>query len=197
MPKLSSLSIDKFLEKLASSEPVPGGGSAAALVLAEACALGEMVARLNEKRARKQGIKNPPSQKNIAPLSKARRQLLALLEEDAKIFSKLSTFKKEDRLKLSYEKTLKKAASIPHRMCSIANEAIKITSSEKPRTSAWLTSDLLESAVLFESGFKAARLNVEINLAWMKDKSFIGKTTHHLNQTAKSIRRSSKIVLGK
>ena len=189
MSKLVSHSLESFLQELGSAEPVPGGGSAAALVLAQAAALGEMTARLNSKRAIKQRLKKDPSRKNIGPLSVIRKKLLSLLQEDAGIFLILSKFKKEDRVKPVYQKALVKAAAVPYRMCVLAGQGIELAASEKTRTSAWLYSDLLESAVLFEAGFRAARLNVEINLNSMKNKKTIQKTRADLDKIAKKIER--------
>lgn len=170
LSKLSSHSVDQFLEKLGSSDSVPGGGAAAALVLAQAAALGEMVARINLRRTEKQGSKNSPSSKNISILQGLRKKFLVLLEEDAKAFLALSKFKKEERHKAAYQKALRKAAGVPDHMSVLAKKASAVVLSEKSRTSAWLLSDLEESLILFEAGRKAARLNVEINLASMKIK---------------------------
>lgn len=189
MAKLASESLEKFLEKLASSSPVPGGGAAAALVLAQAAALAEMVARLNLKRSEKNAL----SQKNIAPLAGMRHKFLRLLEEDAKIFAMLSVFKKEDRTKTSYQKTLRRAASIPFKMCVFAGQGVKIAVLEKNRTSQWLYSDLLEAMILFEAGFKAARLNVEINLSSMTDKNFCVKIKRDLNRIEGTIKKGNKL----
>ena len=45
-PRLSELTVDALLDRLASSDPVPGGGSAAALAGAMGAALVAMVAEL-------------------------------------------------------------------------------------------------------------------------------------------------------
>ena len=78
LPKLSALSLDKFLERLGSSDPAPGGGAAAALTVAQAAALGEMVARLNFKRSQ--------NKKNVVALAVVRKKLILLLEQDAQVF---------------------------------------------------------------------------------------------------------------
>ena len=52
---LTEMSLTQFLDKTASGEPVPGGGSAAALSAAVAAGLVEMVANLTiEKRGMRQ-----------------------------------------------------------------------------------------------------------------------------------------------
>ncbi len=186
MPKLSALSLDQFLEKLGSSEPAPGGGAAAALTVAQAAALGEMVARLNFKRSK--------NKKNCAALFTIRKKLMILLEKDAQAFTLLSRFKKEDRVKASYQSVLKKAAGVPLEICQAALEGLKLAAGEKTFTSAWLYSDLVESAILFEAGFSAARLNVEINLASMTDKKSVSKIKTQLNKISGQIAKLKKTI---
>ncbi len=184
--KLYHLSVDKFLECLGSASPAPGGGAAAALVVAQGAALGEMVARLNFKRSQ--------NKKNSQALARLRKKLMALLEKDVQIFEQLSQFKKEDRLKPSYQTALKKAASVPLEICQVALEGLKLAGAEKKFTSAWLTSDLLESAVLFEAGFEAARLNVEINLGPMKNKKLVLSIKGQLKQISIQIAKLKKSI---
>ena len=190
MSKFSSQTLKLFLEKLGSSEPAPGGGAAAAVVIAQASALAEMAARLNLKRSEKQGVENSGSKKNIAPLAALRRECLDLLEKDVKIFSKLSKFKKSDREKSAYLKIVQEAAQVPYQLCLLAQRGIALAESEKTRTSAWLYSDLLESAILFDAGFKAARLNVEINLTSLKGVEVVAKMRSGLNLVAKKIKKN-------
>ncbi len=186
MPKLSALSLDKFLERLGSSDPAPGGGAAAALTVAQAAALGEMVARLNFKRSQ--------NKKNVVALAVVRKKLILLLEQDAQVFFLLSRFKKEDRVKRTYQAALKKAAQIPFEICKAAEEGLRLAVLEKPFTSLWLYSDLVESAILFEAGFFAARLNVEINLASMKDKKSVSKIKSQLSTIAGQVVKLKKII---
>lgn len=45
--KFHEMTIDAYLSVLGSTAPAPGGGAAAGLIGAQACALGEMVSRLS------------------------------------------------------------------------------------------------------------------------------------------------------
>lgn len=181
MPKYASLPVSSFLKKLGSSEPAPGGGAAAAIVIAEAAALTEMVARLNLKR-------DGSSIGTIEPASKISASLLALLDRDVAAFFELSKFKKEDRQGTRYEKALQKAALVPLEMCRLAHWGARLAVPERARTSRWLYSDLLEAALFYEAGFRAARLNVEINLAYVKTASFKKKISSELERMEKEIR---------
>lgn len=180
MPKLSSLTLKRFLDRLASSEPAPGGGAAAALVIAQAAALSEMVARLNLKRLIIPGSR-------IARHAYFRESSLALMDEDAASFSALSKFKKEDRRGPRYDKALRRAAMAPFNLCVRAYDGIAAAEPEIQRTSRWLYSDLVEAAILYEAGFQTARLNVEINLSMMKAGPFKKQASSALYRMQKSI----------
>ncbi len=180
--------------KLGSSDAAPGGGAAAAVVIAEAAALGEMVARLNLKRSQKKGLKNALSLKNIALLSAIRREALRLMEDDVRGFLALSKFGKAQREGAAYTKALERAAAAPCRMCLLAEKGIALAASEMPRTGLWVYSDLLESAVLFDAGFRSARLNVEINLSAMKPSRFTARTVSRLDEAAQKIKVGHRVI---
>src|SRR5512141_2481127 len=89
-PRLSDLTVDALLDRLASSDPVPGGGSAAALAAAMGAGLVAMVAELTIGRPDYAEYDDL-----IADLREAARarkdQLLALAEEDAVAYDAVVT----------------------------------------------------------------------------------------------------------
>ncbi len=56
MEKFTTLSLEKYLNELASEKPVPGGGSVSAYVASLAMGLTQMVARIAIKRKKKETI---------------------------------------------------------------------------------------------------------------------------------------------
>ena len=56
MKNYTDLSLQDYVEKLASDAPVPGGGSVSAYVGALALGLIQMVARISLKRKKKEGL---------------------------------------------------------------------------------------------------------------------------------------------
>ena len=161
-------SVARFLDELGSSSVSPGGGSAAALCAALGLALAEMVARINDKRAKK---------KETAEAKKLRKRLEWLTTLDAKTFKAMSKFFKEDRKSLKFQNALRVCAKVPLEICELSLKGLRLARREENRTSRWLASDLAESGVLLEAAFYSARLNVNINLRGMLEKKIRGKNS--------------------
>ena len=91
--------IDEFLDDLGSGSPAPGGGAAAGLLGAQACALAEMVCHLTESN--KNYAEFHEKAKEYASLfNMARSIFLDLMDEDAANF-------------LDLMKTLRSIRSLP------------------------------------------------------------------------------------
>ena len=58
--KFHEMTIDAYLSALGSTAPAPGGGAAAGLIGAQACALGEMVSRLSSSGKNTDDFSMPP-----------------------------------------------------------------------------------------------------------------------------------------
>ena len=86
MNDFMKLNCDEFLERLASKEPVPGGGGAAALGGAIGAALTSMVANLTVGKEKFLSVEGEMIR--LAAASKyLRKELLQLVQEDARAFS--------------------------------------------------------------------------------------------------------------
>ena len=85
MNDFMKLNCDEFLERLASKEPVPGGGGAAALGGAIGAALTSMVANLTVGKEKFLSVEGEMIR--LAAASKyLRKELLQLVQEDASVF---------------------------------------------------------------------------------------------------------------
>ena len=88
MSTFCSLSIEEFVFRLSSKEPVPGGGSAAAFAGALAAALGGMVANLTIGKPKYSDVEDEVQGIKVA-LYRIQKDLLDLVEKDAEVFSSL------------------------------------------------------------------------------------------------------------
>ena len=176
-PKVySKLSVQAFLDELGAATASPGGGAAAALVGATACALLEMVHGIN---SRKQRTENRSQKKK---LKKIRTRLLALMTEDAKAYGKLKAALKKKLSLAQRDQVYLKAAYAPVEICECCVQIAIANEEEKTKTSLWLMSDWRETKILARTAFYAAMLNIEINLNEIKDKAIAGKARQALNK---------------
>jgi len=153
-----------FTSALASSNPVPGGGSAAAVVGAFSCALAEKVCTLSnlleEKRA----------------LEALRDKFFSLAQRDSAAFMQvMGAYKipkeKEDR-KERIQDALKLATMVPLETYELCREAIGIEERVIELGKKSALSDVQSALELAKSAMKCAEYNVEINLGSIKDESF-------------------------
>ena len=86
--KFHEMTIDAYLSALGSTAPAPGGGAAAGLIGAQACALGEMVSRLSSSGKNTDDFREKAEQ-YAAIFESARSIFLDLMDEDAKNFCEL------------------------------------------------------------------------------------------------------------
>jgi len=89
-----STPIGDFLDATAAKQPIPGGGSVAALVGALAAAIGEM--SLNYSVGRKSNIPETEGilRQSLVELSRARKLMLRLMEEDQAAYDLLTAARK-------------------------------------------------------------------------------------------------------
>jgi methenyltetrahydrofolate cyclohydrolase len=193
--------IKAFLENLGSISSTPGGGAAAALTAATGAALIEMTSRINAKRAlKKEALVSTEAKKIIAQSSAMKTRFVQLMTLDAQAFAKLSIYFRADKSSVAYQKALKKCAGVPLEICELAVKGLGLAVSEKKRTNQWLASDLAEAAILLETAVKIGRLNVEINLHELADKTFVNKTRKHLDELEKkasALKKDAILVLKK
>lgn len=176
------MTLEKFLKTLGSESPSPGGGAAAALTGALGSALLEMVCRLNDKRHNERSAK-------LKKISRFKTDFIKLMSEDERGFQKLSKLMKTKKRGPVLQSALKNCTKAPLAMGKACVEALDLGISEIPRTSRWLSSDLVEAGVLLESAAEAARLNVEINLKSIEDKAFVEKTRKQLSVISTRFKR--------
>lgn len=190
--------IKSYLNALGADTVSPGGGSAAALVVALGTALVQMTAGLNARRElKKTGKVSPAAVQRLKRLKRMVSKLQWLMEEDTLAFKKISLYFKSGRKGTAYQRALKGGVSVPLEICEQAAEAAKIGLPEISRTSRWLASDLAEGGVLLASGFRAARFNVEINLGDLKDKKYAKGVVAKLKRLERSVESGrSKFLKG-
>jgi formiminotetrahydrofolate cyclodeaminase len=187
--EIKELSVQAFLDQLASKAPTPGGGSAAAIMGAQSAALTSMVCNLTLGKLNYAEVEY--DMKELLEKSEAlREQLTAMIKADIDVFNQLmATYalpKETDSQKvlrsIEIQKALREATEIPVACARLCAEAIELSriAAEKGNISA--ISDAGVAAMAAFSGVKCAALNVYINAASLKDREFAETKLAELGQ---------------
>lgn len=166
------MSLDEFMDKLASSAPTPGGGGAAALCGALAASLGAMAVRLT-KGKKKFLPYEEEHEKMILSLDELRVRFLSLIERDAAAFEPLSKVYAMDKSAPDYAEKKRtatiNAASAPLEMLRACRDCADILAALEDKCSAMLISDLGCAASLCASAAECAAINVLVNTRTLPD----------------------------
>ena len=173
----SGPSLADFVSSVASSAPVPGGGSVAAHAGSLAAALARMVAGLTIGRKKYAGV-DGPMRALAADAEALGARLAALVQEDADAYSVVSAAYKLPNdagaaatvRAAAIQAALMEAARVPletARACT-AVARLAVTCATSGNTNA--VSDAGVAALLAEAACKGAALNVRINVSAMADR---------------------------
>lgn len=178
-----------FLNDVASSAPTPGGGSVAALNGALGTALFTMVASLTigKKGYEEFEVELKAVRDKLLPV---RERFTNLIEEDAASFKKvmaaykLPKMTEADRQErgLAISEALKHAAAVPLRTMQLALQTLKDC---RPVVEYGNRSSITDAGVgtmNLDSAFRAARLNVLINLDGVKDSTWTAEKREELDE---------------
>jgi len=166
------------LKELASRSPIPGGGSAAALVGAVGVSLLAKVANFTVGKEKYKSVEKE-MQDILNQCSALSCDCERLCSEDAEAYKKLSeVFKmpKGDERSKSLEKALKEAIDVPLEICKRAYQTIKLCLPVVEKGNVNLITDTAIASLLLKAAFESGLLNVEINLKSIKDKEFVTTT---------------------
>lgn len=201
---MKDLKLIEFVEKTASSDPVPGGGSIAAVSGTLGASLAEMVANLTVGKKKYENVENVMIE--IAEEAKEiRNTLLDYIEKDSQAFNRVmaafklpkETDEEKSTRKETIQSRLKKAAEIPF---EIAEKSFKImdlaeTVVEKGNTNA--VTDGLVAAMMSRTAVLSAILNVKINLESIKDEEYVKTMTEKVKLLEEKVIEHEKRILDK
>ncbi|MDI3298858.1 MAG: glutamate formimidoyltransferase [Bacillota bacterium] len=168
--------LEDFLVDLASDAPAPGGGAAAALAGALGAALVGMVAALTRGRRKYADVEQRMAA--VEREAAARREaFLALADRDAHAFDaviaarRLPRETEEERVarEAAIQQALREACQVPLEVARRAVELMLLAREVTDSGNAQAISDGAAAGALLWSACHAALLNVEINLAGLRD----------------------------
>jgi len=166
-------SCQSFTDVLASKEAVPGGGGASALVGAIGIALCSMVGNLTIGRKKYAAVEADVKQM-LHKGEVLRKELLTLVDEDARAFEPLSKAyaipKDAPEREAVMNDALEKACAAPLKMMNCCAEALDLLSEMLEKGSVMLLSDVGCGAAFCKAALVAASMNVFINTGSLADK---------------------------
>jgi len=172
--QLTELSVHAFLERLGSSDPVPGGGSASALAAAMGAALVAMVAELTIGRPAYAQHEETVRKLRFDAIER-RAELLDLAQQDADAYDlvvRARHMPKDSEAERAARNAAVGTATIaatraPLRAAVVAGEVLDLAERIAPIGNRNAVSDAGVAALLAAAGLRGAVLNVRINLPYL------------------------------
>jgi methenyltetrahydrofolate cyclohydrolase len=170
-PSFRDLTLGQFAERLASPEPVPGGGSASAVAAALGASLVAMVAELTKGRAKY--AEHAALCEAAVPAARALSdELLRLADDDADAYAACAialklpreSFTDQELRDRQIRETAQVAAEVPLKCVERCVDALGIAESLAGRSNRNASSDLRVASLLLEAAADGAAANVLVNL---------------------------------
>ena len=178
--KLADLTVNGFVEELASDSPAPGGGSAAALEGALGAALTAMVCTLTTVGKSKETYADYQEFviETRAKASDLQARFVDVMDRDTEAFNVVSaafgmpkaTAEEKAARSAAIQKGLEGCTATPFEMMELATETLELTAELLGKTNDSAASDLGVSALSLRAAIQGAWLNVLINIGSLKNK---------------------------
>jgi formiminotetrahydrofolate cyclodeaminase len=194
------MEIKRFLEKLSSGTPTPGGGSASALAGALSASLVAMVAGLSFK-------KGMTRQRGMAEIGKKaltiRKRLFRAVDEDSKSFNavikafRLPRDSEKERLHRTREiqRAYQNATVTPRLVCEQSLQLLGYSRTLILKGNPNAISDAGVAAFLADAALAGGLLNIDINLAAVTEKNFAKKMNVLMRRWARKRNGFMKVIL--
>lgn len=198
---LTQLTVRDYCARLASGDPTPGGGSGAALVGALGVALGEMVSNFTVGREKYRDAWDR-LEPVLATLTKLRDRLLDLTDQDATAYAQVGaaygmpreTEEQKAARAEAIQEALKAAAQVPLGVCAAAATAMELLPPLLESGNPNLVSDIGVAAEFLRAAFRCGWLNVEINLASVRDEAYKAELRATLRDQEAALTRTGTAV---
>lgn len=194
MSDYSRLTLAELLDAFASNQPVPGGGSASALAGAVGTSLFIMVAGLPKTRHGTDAERAALTEAAVR-LRPLRDELASLIDRDSLAYASVinayrlprSTDAEQATRRAAIDEAMRTATETPlatMRACErVMREAETITSSG----AASAASDVAVGIELVKTAARGAGLNVDTNLAALKDADYVSRVSQELRDLEQAI----------
>ena len=192
--RFGDLTIDEFITRLGSSEPVPGGGSASAVAAALGASLVRMVASLSTGR-QKFAEHEDLLAWAIAAGDKLTARFLELADDDAAAYAGFAaalklpktTDAETNARRAALRSAARHASEVPLACVEACLDLASVTEALAGRSNPNASSDLNVAALLAEASARGAAANVLINLPSIADPEVEGELTTRVTELLSAI----------
>ncbi len=179
---MQSMSIEHFLDQLASAEPTPGGGAAAGVMGAMGMGLIAMVARVTLGKKGQEAWASELEQQ-VQESDRLRQHFAAMISEDARAFEALmQAFKLPkdsveaiDHRASTIQRGYEGATEVPLACMRACLEGLLLARRSAELGHRNVLSDTGVAVHALMAAFKSAVLNVEINVPAIRDAAFVAQ----------------------
>lgn len=199
-------SIHDFVEALAAKTPTPGGGSAGGCAAAMGAALLSMAGRFSEGKKHSEPDADARLARVLTVLDEKRALLLPMVERDAAAFElvteayrlpKDDDAQKEIRTR-AIQESLVGAMTVPEETLCLVRDVLVEFADVVPLISRNIISDVGAGTSLLEAAAAMAKLNVQINVAFLKDRDLASAAAERvvavLDEIEEHARRNHRMV---
>lgn len=180
MSKLVDKSLREFVGLLASGEPTPGGGSAAAMTGAQGAALVSMVCGLTAGRQKYAAYDALARETGVRALA-VKDSLLEALDHDSEAYQgvvavfSMPKDSEEEKLarKAAMQQALKASTRSPYEMMELSVAGLKLAQAVIGKCNINAASDLGVAALSLRAALEGGWSNVLINLGGIEDENFV------------------------
>jgi len=196
--------IRKYIDDASAGQPTPGGGSVAALAGALGVSMGCMAANFTIGKKKFRDVE-PKVRELLASLESAREQLLHLMDEDTRAYGQVdaayqlpqNTDEEKRARQQAIQDALKVAMEVPLRIMGLCRDVLGVLAQLVDIANPNLISDVGVSAVLAEAALRAARLNVDVNLRYLKDEALRAGTCREAEAMERAAAAHARAVMAK
>jgi formiminotetrahydrofolate cyclodeaminase len=194
------MELERFLEKMSSDTPTPGGGSASALAGALSASLVTMVAGLSSKKDKTKKKRMEGIRKKGLSIQK---RLFQAIDEDSRSFDAVikafrlprNSEKERFRRVREIQKAYQKATLTPQLVCQQSLQLLEYSKTLILKGNPNAISDAGVAAFLADAAFTGGLLNIKINLVAVTEKVFVKKMNILMRTWARRRNQVMKAIL--
>ena len=199
---LKDLTLNEYLEKTASGEATPGGGSIAALSAAAAASLTEMVANLTIGKKGYESVET--EMKDIAETASGfRENLIQAIDSDPDAYNQVMAAYKlpkdteaEKKLRSqAIQDSLKNAALVPMGVAEDAYKIMELADKAIKKGNKNAATDGAVAVMASRTSIMAALYNVKVNLSSITDSAFVQTLSQKVNNLESQAEDKEKEIL--